>query len=83
VALKNSPLNEGKKALAKAQAGQYDEAAVRSKINGMIADNAVGVGIWQPYAHCSAASPTMRSSWTKPAAPPTQSSVKAAASSVI
>jgi len=32
VALKNSPMNQGKKALAKAQAGAYDEAATRAKI---------------------------------------------------
>jgi hypothetical protein len=41
VALKNSPVNEGKKALAKAQAGQYDEAATRAKVEQYIADNPV------------------------------------------
>jgi hypothetical protein len=46
VALKNSPLNAGKKALAKAQAGEYDAAATRAKIQGLIADNKVLVFSW-------------------------------------
>lgn len=46
VALKNSPLNAGKKALAKAQAGEYDAAATRSKIEGYIRDNKVIVFSW-------------------------------------
>lgn len=41
VAVKNSPLNAGKLALAKAQAGQYDEAAVKAKIQSLIKDNPV------------------------------------------
>jgi hypothetical protein len=41
VAVKNSPLNAGKLALAKAQAGQYDEAAVKAKIQNLIKDNPV------------------------------------------
>ena len=41
VALKNSPVNQGKKALAKAQAGAYDEAATRAKIEQYIKDNSV------------------------------------------
>jgi len=41
VLLKNSPLNQGKKALAKAQAGDYDQAAVRAKIEGLLKDNKV------------------------------------------
>jgi hypothetical protein len=46
VALKNSPLNAGKKALAKAQAGEYDAAATRAKIEGYIRDNKVIVFSW-------------------------------------
>jgi hypothetical protein len=46
VALKNSPLNQGKKALAKAQAGDYDAAATRAKIEQMIKDNKVMVFSW-------------------------------------
>jgi hypothetical protein len=41
VFLNNSPLNAGKKALAVAQAGQYDEAAVKAKVDKLIADNPV------------------------------------------
>lgn len=46
VALKNSPLNAGKKALAKAQAGDYDAAATRAKIEKYIKDNKVMVFSW-------------------------------------
>jgi hypothetical protein len=46
VALKNSPLNQGKKALAKAQAGDYDAAATRAKIEQYIKDNKVMVFSW-------------------------------------
>lgn len=46
VALKNSPLNAGKKALAKAQAGEYDAAATRAKIEQYIKDNKVMVFSW-------------------------------------
>lgn len=79
VALKNSPLNEGKKALAKAQAGQYDEAAVRSKINGLIADNAVGMlvqlNLMQNAAACHLQPGDMRCSWTTRQQHPTQSAI--------
>lgn len=34
--LTNSPLNEGKKALVKSLAGEYDEVAVREKLNDLI-----------------------------------------------
>ena len=37
----NSPLNEGKKALVRALAGDYDKEATRAKLDGLIADNAV------------------------------------------
>jgi len=39
--LTNSPLNEGKKALVKSLAGEYDQEAVRAKLNGLIADKPV------------------------------------------
>ena len=39
--LTNSPLNEGKKALVTALAGDYDKAAVRAKLDGLIEDKAV------------------------------------------
>ena len=36
--LTNSPLNEGKKALVKSLAGNYDQAAVRARLDGWIGD---------------------------------------------
>jgi hypothetical protein len=39
--LTNSPLNEGKKALVRSLAGDYDEAAIRSKLDGLISDKPV------------------------------------------
>ena len=39
--LTNSPLNEGKKALVRALAGDYDQEATRAKLDGLIADNPV------------------------------------------
>mmetsp|Transcript_26626 Transcript_26626/g.37505 ORF Transcript_26626/g.37505 Transcript_26626/m.37505 type:complete len:118 (-) Transcript_26626:554-907(-) len=39
--LTNSPLNEGKKALVKALAGEYDEEATRAKLEGLISENEV------------------------------------------
>lgn len=41
VALKNSPVNEGKKKLALMQAGNYDETTVRSKVEKYVEDNPV------------------------------------------
>lgn len=52
VALKNSPLNAGKKALAKAQAGDYDAAATRAKIEQYIKDNKVIVFSWSGCPFC-------------------------------
>ena len=37
----NSLLSEGKKQLVKALAGEYDEAAIREKLNGLVNDNPV------------------------------------------
>lgn len=39
--LTNSPLNEGKKALVKSLAGNYDQAAIRAKLDTLIADKPV------------------------------------------
>mmetsp|Transcript_4170 Transcript_4170/g.6322 ORF Transcript_4170/g.6322 Transcript_4170/m.6322 type:complete len:116 (-) Transcript_4170:501-848(-) len=39
--LTNSPLNEGKKALVKALAGDYDEIATKAKLEGLISDHPV------------------------------------------
>lgn len=39
--LTNSPLNEGKKALVKSLAGDYDVEATRAKLNGLIANEPV------------------------------------------
>jgi hypothetical protein len=39
--LTNSPLNEGKKALVKSLAGEYDEAAIKAKLNTLIDENSV------------------------------------------
>lgn len=55
VALKNSPLNQGKKALAIAQAGQYDEAAVRAKVQSYIDNNKVVVFSWSGCPFCKKA----------------------------
>mmetsp|Transcript_17460 Transcript_17460/g.27191 ORF Transcript_17460/g.27191 Transcript_17460/m.27191 type:complete len:126 (-) Transcript_17460:1267-1644(-) len=41
--LTNSPLNEGKKALVKSLAGEYDVAAVKARLDGLIADSNSGV----------------------------------------
>ena len=34
-------LNEGKKKMVKSMAGEYDEAAIKARIDGLIADNSV------------------------------------------
>ena len=39
--LTNSPLNEGKKALVKSLAGDYDVEATRAKLNGLVANEPV------------------------------------------
>merc|ERR1719201_1114660 len=39
--LTNSPLNEGKKALVRKLAGEYDAVAVRAKLEGLIANEPV------------------------------------------
>uniref|UniRef100_A0A6U2DQB0 Uncharacterized protein n=1 Tax=Pseudictyota dubia TaxID=2749911 RepID=A0A6U2DQB0_9STRA len=39
--LTNSPLNEGKKALVRSLAGDYDREAIRAKLEGLINDHPV------------------------------------------
>ena len=39
--LTNSPLNEGKKALVRSLAGEYDQAAIQAKLNGFITEKPV------------------------------------------
>ena len=38
----NSPVNNLKKGIAKVQAGAYDEAATKAKVDAYLSDNAVG-----------------------------------------
>eukprot|EP00877_Chromochloris_zofingiensis_P006705 jgi/Chrzof1/2288/Cz11g09280.t1 len=52
VALKNSPVNEGKKKLALMQAGNYDETTVRSKVEKYVEDNPVVVFSWTGCPFC-------------------------------
>jgi glutaredoxin len=44
--VKESPLNKGKIALAKAQAGDYDRAAAQAKLDALIAGGAGGVTVF-------------------------------------
>lgn len=55
VALKQSPLNQGKMALAISQAGDYDQAATRAKIEGLIASNPCVVFSWSGCPFCKKA----------------------------
>ena len=55
VALTNSPVNEGKKALAKAQAGDYDAAAWEAKIKAEVDANQVLVYSWSGCPFCKKA----------------------------
>jgi glutaredoxin 3 len=55
VALTNSPINEGKKALAKAQAGEYDGAAWEAKIKAEIEGTPVLVYSWAGCPFCKKA----------------------------
>ena len=48
----NSPLNEGKKALVRALAGDYDKEATRAKLDGLIADNAVFMMSFVKWPFC-------------------------------
>jgi glutaredoxin 3 len=52
VAVQKSPLAEGKKALAKLQAGEYDEAAVKNAIDGIIAGDKVVVFSFSTCPFC-------------------------------
>ena len=42
----NSPVNNLKKGIAKVQAGDYDEAAIKSQLNAYLSDNAVSFADW-------------------------------------
>ncbi|KAL4439897.1 hypothetical protein ABPG75_002898 [Micractinium tetrahymenae] len=55
VAIKQSPLNAGKVALAVAQAGDYDQAATKAKVDQLIADNACMVFSWSGCPFCKKA----------------------------
>lgn len=55
VALTNSPVNEGKKLLAKSQAGDFDEAAWVAKINAEVASNPVMIYSWAGCPFCKKA----------------------------
>ena len=52
VAIQSSPLAEGKKALAVAQAGSYDEAAVAAQLETYISDNAVMIFSFSTCPFC-------------------------------
>lgn len=52
VAIQNSPLAQGKKALAKLQAGDYDVGAIRGKLETLITDNGVMVFSFSTCPFC-------------------------------
>ena len=52
VAIQSSPLAEGKKALAIAQAGSYDEAAVKAEMEGLISSNPVMIFSFSTCPFC-------------------------------
>jgi len=51
----NSPLNQGKKMLAKAIAGNYDEAQVTAEVDGLIANNPVMLFSFSTCPFCAKA----------------------------
>ena len=55
VAVKNSPANNVKQAIAKAQAGDYDEAQVAARLQSYIEDNTVVVFSWTSCPFCKKA----------------------------
>ncbi|GBF97393.1 hypothetical protein Rsub_09558 [Raphidocelis subcapitata] len=55
IAVKESPLNKGKKALAKLQAGDYDEAAVRAKLEGILTGTPVVMFSFSTCPFCNRA----------------------------
>ena len=55
VALTNSPVNEGKKLLAKAQAGEYDGAAWKARVEAEVAATPVLVYSWSGCPFCKRA----------------------------
>ncbi|DBB16626.1 hypothetical protein WJX82_010972 [Trebouxia sp. C0006] len=48
----NSPVNNLKKGIAKVQAGDYDEAAIRAKVDNYLNDNPVVVFSWTGCPFC-------------------------------
>lgn len=50
--LTNSPLNEGKKALVRSLAGDYDRASVRAKLDGLIAQKPVLMFSFRRWPFC-------------------------------
>ena len=52
IAIQKSPLSKGKAALAKLQAGQFDEAAVGKKVDDLIASNSVMVFSFSTCPFC-------------------------------
>ena len=52
VAIQSSPLSEGKKRMAIAQAGQYDEKAVKARMEQYIADNKVMIFSFSTCPFC-------------------------------
>ena len=55
VAVKNSPANNVKQAIAKAQAGDYDEGQVAARLQSYIEDNTVVVFSWTSCPFCKKA----------------------------
>ena len=55
VAINNSPLAQGKAALAKAQAGDYDAVAVKAELERTIASGGVVVYSWSGCPFCKKA----------------------------
>lgn len=60
VAVKNSPANAVKQAIAKAQAGDYDEAQVAARLESYIEDNKVVVFSWTSCPFCKKAKALLR-----------------------
>ncbi|DBA99895.1 hypothetical protein WJX77_003942 [Trebouxia sp. C0004] len=51
-AVTNSPVNNLKKGIAKVQAGDYDEAAIKAKVDNYLNDNPVVVFSWTSCPFC-------------------------------
>lgn len=64
-AVTNSPVNNLKKGIAKAQAGDYDEAAIRAKVDSYLNDNPVVVFSWTGCPFCKNAKALLDSKGAK------------------